>query len=105
MKLLLASLVTAVAMMGFGVNAASMPAPKDEVRAASVIDLTKPLDVVPLWERGKQAKQYAQSLPDCSTIHGHSCPVVGTRVRCWWSQAAEPTICRCLSNTWSCIGL
>lgn len=106
MKLIIASLVTAAAMMGLGVNATSMQAPKEEVRAASFIDLTRPVDVVPLWERGKQPKQYAQSLPDCSTIHGNYCSTPGTRVRCWWSQAGEPTICRCPSNhTWSCIGL
>lgn len=105
MKLLLASFVAAVALMGFGVNAASTKAPDVEIVAASAIDLTKPVDIVPLWEQAGSTTQYAQSLPDCGTVHGQSCATGSPPVRCWWAQAAEPTVCRCLSNRRSCAGL
>lgn len=105
MKLLIASLVTVIAMMCFGATAASLQAPREEAREASVIDLSKPMEVVPLWEKTNWAKQYAQSLPDCLTIHGTACVSPTAPVYCWWSQAGEQTICRCISNTRVCTGL
>ncbi|WP_242164362.1 hypothetical protein [Lysobacter sp. M15] len=105
MKLLLATLVVGIAMNGFGVNAASMHTPEAETKAASAIDLTKRTHFSPLWQQGKQ---FAQTLPDCSTMHGQYCSTPGAKAYCWWTQPVpgERTLCRCLSNnTWSCAGL
>jgi hypothetical protein len=97
---ILLAIALSFCMMTASAGSISQNAATADVGQSIGIDLSKPVEIVPIWEKGVQT---AQSGVSCSVVEAQYCSTVGGRVRCYDSRGQEWRLCHCESNhVWNC---